>query len=151
MQATRAATVEVARALGARQVVFQCPARFTPTGEHVTWLTRFLGRAARADLVPAWEPRGAWPRDLVAGQCAELDLVHGVDPLREAARSRGLWTFRLHGVTGFRDRHTDADLGIIAGHLAPAGPSYMLFNNRRMGEDAVRLQALFRTPPDDPA
>jgi uncharacterized protein YecE (DUF72 family) len=142
VRAAWAATVEVARALAARLVVFQCPARFTPTDEHVAWLRRFFAGMAREGLVPAWEPRGGWPGDLVAGLCGELDLVHVVDPLRDEAVSRGMRYYRLHGVAGYRYRHTDDDLRAAARRLAPDAPNYVLFNNQFMADDAGRFQAL---------
>jgi uncharacterized protein YecE (DUF72 family) len=136
------ATAEVAGALGARIVVFQCPPRFTPTEQHVAWMRQFFVGMARGDLVLGWEPRGEWPPDLVAGLCADLDLVHVVDPLAESHLSKGLRYFRLHGVTGYRYLHTEGDLGAIAERLAPDAPNYVLFNNLFMGEDAKRFQAL---------
>ncbi len=144
VRAAWAATAEVARALGARIVVFQCPPRFTPTDEHVAWLRQFFAKAERGDLALAWEPRGEWPRDLVAGLCAELDLVHVVDPLREGAPAGGTRYFRLHGLTGYRYLHTEEDLQAIARALAPEVPNYVLFNNLFMGEDAKRFLALLQ-------
>ncbi len=136
------ATAEVAGALGARIVVFQCPPRFTPTDQHVAWMRQFFVGVARGDFGLAWEPRGEWPPDLVAGLCADLGLVHAVDPLAEAPLSKGLRYFRLHGATGYRYLHTEKDLAAIAERLAPDAPNYVLFNNLFMAEDAKRLQAL---------
>lgn len=137
-----AATAEVARALGARVIVFQCPARFTPTDEHVTWLRHFFQKVERDGFVMAWEPRGEWPGDMVAGICAELDLVHVLDPLQADPLSKGLRYFRLHGVTGYRYLHTEDDLRAITRKLAPDARNYVLFNNFFKGEDAKRFQAL---------
>ena len=144
VRAAWATTAEVARALGARTVVFQCPPRFTPTEEHVTWLRQFFAGVPRDGFLLAWEPRGEWPRGLVAGLCMELDLVHVVDPLREDTLSKGMRYFRLHGLTGYRYLHTEEDLKGIAQHLAPDAPNYVLFNNLFMGEDAKRFQALLQ-------
>jgi len=136
------ATAEVARALGARVVVFQCPPRFTPTDDHVLWLRQFFTGVARGEFTLAWEPRGEWPSALVAGLCGDLDLVHVVDPLREEPLSKGMRYFRLHGLTGYRYLHTEEDLHAILRHLTPDAPNYVLFNNLFMGEDAKRLQAI---------
>ncbi len=144
VRAAWATTAEVARALGARVVVFQCPPRFAPTDEHVAWLRQFFAGVARDGFVLAWELRGEWPPDLVAGLCAELDLVHVVDPLREAALSKGMRYFRLHGLTGYRYLHTEEDLKALVQRLAPDAPNYVLFNNLFMGEDAKRFLALLR-------
>ncbi len=147
VRAAWAATAEVARALAARLVVFQCPPRFTPTEEHAAWLRQFFRGVAREAFTLGWEPRGDWPPDLVAGLCADLDLVHVVDPLREEPLSKGMRYFRLHGLAGYRYLHTDEDLRAIARRLAPDAPSYVLFNNLFMGEDAKRFQALVQRRP----
>lgn len=139
-------TASFARALGARLIVFQCPPRFTPTAEHVENLRKFFGPADRAGFVMAWEPRGDWPGDLVRGLCRELDLVHVVDPLKQAPQNEGLRYFRLHGVTGYRYLYTDQDLRTLAGHCTGESPTYVLFNNLFMGEDALRFMGLLGQP-----
>ena len=144
VEAAWAATAEVAGALGARIVLFQCPPRFTPTEQHVVWLRQFFVGVARGDFVLTWEPRGEWPPHLVAGLCAELGLVHVGDPLAGEPLTKGLRYFRLHGVTGYRYIHSDEDLAAIAKRLAPETDNYVLFNNQFMAEDAVRFQALLQ-------
>ncbi|MBI4840687.1 MAG: DUF72 domain-containing protein [candidate division NC10 bacterium] len=139
-------TVAVARALGASLIVFQCPPRFTPTADHVENLRKFFESADRTEFVMAWEPRGDWPPDLVRGLCAELQLVHVADPLKQVSQSEGLRYFRLHGVTGYRYLHTDQDLQIVAERCATDAPTYVLFNNLFMGEDALRFQRLLGRP-----
>lgn len=135
-------TASFARALGTRLIVFQCPPRFTPTAEHVENLRKFFGTADRAGFVMAWEPRGDWPDDLVRGLCRELDLVHVVDPLKQAPQSEGLRYFRLHGVTGYRYLYTEQDLRTLADYYTGEAPTYLLFNNLFMGEDAFRFLKL---------
>lgn len=139
-------TAAVARALGASIIVFQCPPRFTPTADHVENLRKFFESADRTGFVMAWEPRGDWPTHLVRGLCAELQLIHVVDPLKQVQQSEGLRYFRLHGVTGYRYLHTDQDLQTVAGRCATDAPTYALFNNLFMGEDALRLQKLLGRP-----
>src|SRR5919107_4643081 len=56
-------TRECAEALGARVVLFQCPASFKPSRENVENLRRFFGGLKRGRMVFAWEPRGGWPRE----------------------------------------------------------------------------------------
>jgi uncharacterized protein YecE (DUF72 family) len=137
-------TLECARALGARVVVFQCPASFAPTGEHAANLRAFFRRARReaGDLVFAWEPRGAWPAGTVKALCAELGLVHATDPFKQAPQSgprQGPRYFRLHGNPGYtyRYRYSERELEQIAGWCR--GETYVMFNNDRMAEDAPRL------------
>lgn len=140
-------TLEVALAMGARVVVFQCPASFRPTERNVADLRRFFRRAARDGLAFAWEPRGGWPPELVRDLCAELDLVHCVDPLvaRETHGPFAYW--RLHGIGGYRYRYTDGDLGALVDRYreslaAGRSPVYVLFNNLAMLEDARRFRAM---------
>ncbi len=139
-------TAAVARAMGASVVVFQCPPRFTPTLAHIENLRRFFKGIDRTGFVAAWEPRGDWPPDLTRKLCAELDLVHVVDPLKQHPQSEGLRYFRLHGVTGYRYLHTDEDLRAVAQECGGDVPTYVLFNNQFMGEDALRLQKLLARP-----
>jgi uncharacterized protein YecE (DUF72 family) len=134
-------TLESARALAARVVVFQCPASFAPTPEHVRHLRAFF-RAARQDapgLVFGWEPRGDWPRSLVAQLCRDLGLLYVVDPFRQEPLPGRLRYFRLHGRTGYRYRYTDEDLETLLGLCGQDGIAYCLFNNLSMAEDAERF------------
>lgn len=136
---TRAA----ARALEARLVLFQCPASFTPSAQHVADLRAFFARVARDGLTFVWEPRGpGWSDDLVGGLCAELDLVHAVDPFQRSPERAPIGYFRLHGLTGARYRFTDADLARLRAWCAEHGEVYCLFNNLGMVEDALRFRAL---------
>lgn len=56
-------TEEIARTLGSKIIVFQCPAAFTPTGEHKRNLRQFFKRISRREYLFAWEPRGAMLED----------------------------------------------------------------------------------------
>lgn len=135
-------TLECARALGARVIVFQCPASFAPTEEHVANLRRFFrsARAEAGEIVLGWEPRGDWPRSLVRDLCAELGLRPVLDPLAGKPYP-GTWRyFRLHGRGGYRYRYSDADLREILSLCR--GTTYVLFNNAAMVENAQRFLAL---------
>ena len=141
-------TLAVARVLGASTVVCQCPASFTPSDEHVENLRRFFAAASRDGLRLVWEPRGgAWDATLVGELCAELDLVHGVDPFVTALVHGDIAYFRLHGIGGYRYRFTDDDLHRLVGWCRDAlGANwkavYVLFNNIAMLADARRFLAL---------
>jgi len=133
-----------ADALGATIIVFQCPPRFTPTPEHTANLRRFFSSIDRTGWRAAWEPRGAWTPDAVRGLCRELDLIHVVDPLKEAPLYGAIRYYRLHGLTGYRYVHTDQDLQRLKVACDEPLPIYCLFNNIFMAEDAVRFQGLLR-------
>ncbi len=134
-------TSSFARALGARVVVFQCPASFRPTRENVANMRRFFKEVDRGSPRFAWEPRGAWPEELVLRLCEELDLIHCVDPFKNRPLFGDFHYFRLHGITGYAYRYTDDDLTRLK-QCAGEKPSYLLFNNNWMEENALRLMQL---------
>lgn len=141
MQAWRA-TLAAARALAARVIVFQCPASFTPTPEHVRHLRAFfeaIQREARG-LILGWEPRGDWPRERIQALCRELGLLYIVDPFKHEPLPGRLRYFRLHGRAGYRYRYTDEDLRTL--RTLCKGTTYCLFNNMSMAEDAQRFLRL---------
>jgi uncharacterized protein YecE (DUF72 family) len=132
-------TLDCARALAARIVVFQCPKSFDPNPEHVENLRRFfsLTRKDAEDLILGWEPRGEWGDAAVKALCDELGLVHVVDPFARKGLTSGLRYYRLHGIDGYRYRYTDADLESLAAWCRDE--TYAMFNNLAMAEDAVRF------------
>ncbi|HVF57871.1 MAG TPA: DUF72 domain-containing protein [Pyrinomonadaceae bacterium] len=134
-----------AEALDARRVLFQCPASFTPTAENLKRMREFFGATKRGKLEFLWEPRGAWPDELVRSLCDELDLTHVVDPFvaRTVTTSRARY-FRLHGRGGWRYQYEDGELEELLSMLPRGKTSYVLFNNVRMREDASRFQELAR-------
>lgn len=145
-------TRAVARALRATVVVFQCPASFTPTAEHVSNLRQFLARVQQQQQPDgaeggrfwlAWEPRGDWPPALVQTLCAEWGLLHVVDPWVSPPLTPGPFYFRLHGRGGYRHRYTAAELTWLRAQVrAREAPGWCLFNNLTMREDARRLARL---------
>ena len=135
-------TRECAEALGARVVLFQCPASFKPMRENVGNMRRFFGAAARGALVFAWEPRGGWPRELVSELCEELDLWHAVDPFSERTLTPGRCYFRLHGRKGWRYQYEDGELEELHSMLPRGADAYVFFNNVHMREDALRFRRM---------
>jgi uncharacterized protein YecE (DUF72 family) len=133
-------TFAVARALRVFLVLFQCPASFRPTGANVAGLKKFFERAKRGKFFMGWEPRGDWDTELIASLCDELDLIHVVDPFRcNPAIPGKIQYYRLHGITGARHRHTDAELNKLKRFCAGKRPTYCLFNNVAMVSDAQRF------------
>ncbi|HLL77209.1 MAG TPA: DUF72 domain-containing protein [Pyrinomonadaceae bacterium] len=143
-EATRAS----AEALGARRVLFQCPASFRPVPENIRNLRKFFSSVGRDQLIFLWEPRGEWPRELIAELCAELDLTHVVDPLVERTVTPGRCYFRLHVRRGGRKTYEDEELSELYSMLPRGETSYVLFNNVRMVDDAGRFQRLMREEGD---
>lgn len=137
------ATAVVADALRADAVVFQCPASFVPTEANVSALYRFF-ETRNLRRVRAWEPRGAWPAHVVETICADLDLVHAVDPFAREPATYGLAYFRLHGNppgrVAYRYTYTDADLDRLRATCREYDDAYVLFNNLSMHDDARRFR-----------
>lgn len=131
-------TAVFARTLGATVIVFQCPASFRPTKDNVANMRAFFSAIDRDGFFFAWEPRGAWPPDVVKMLCQELDLIHCVDPFKNEPVHGAFQYFRLHGITGYAYRYTDDDLrrlhSLVGGRM-----SYVLFNNNWMKDDALRF------------
>lgn len=135
-------TQAIAQALEARFVLFQCPASFTPTEEHIANLRTFFREVDRGGLCFAWEPRGKWDDEQIAALCQELDLIHAVDPFQRLPVTEGTAYFRLHGRTGWRYHYTDNDLAQLLAWCRDYDEVYCLFNNVSMFEDAQRLWEL---------
>jgi uncharacterized protein YecE (DUF72 family) len=134
-----------ARALRARHILLQCPAKFTPTAKNVRQMRHFFNWIERHEFKLLWEPRGEWPSQLIASLCADLELVHVVDPFLAKSQTPDFVYFRLHGGRGFRQIFTKKQLENVARMIPAAAPSYVLFNNRNMLDDAAKFQNILRT------
>jgi len=136
-------TVDCARILRASAILFQSPASFRPTDEHVANLESFFGRVDRpAGIRLLWEPRGPWPSELVASICVSCDLVHVVDPFVNKPVTRGITYYRLHGITGSRHVYSDGELLRLREMVPPVGDTFVLFNNIPRAGDARRFGEL---------
>jgi uncharacterized protein YecE (DUF72 family) len=142
-------TLECARLLRASAVLLQCPRSFRATPENADRMRAFFAQAARPRAVRLlWEPRGPWPPDLVLELCRELDLVHVVDPLVDTTVTPEQIYLRLHGVTGARHVHTDAELAAVAAALPGTGTAHVMFNNLPRIGDARRFRAMLAAGSD---
>ena len=136
-------TVACAGTLNASSILFQCPASFKPTDENVANMESFFTRIARPPGVRLlWEPRGAWPPDVVASLCDALGLVHVVDPFVNQTVTRGVTYYRLHGITGSRHVYTDDELLRLRDMVPDAGETYVMFNNIPRANDSRRFTPL---------
>jgi len=102
-------------------------------------MRRFFSSVDRDGLKFLWEPRGAWPDDLVRSLCEELNLIHAVDPFVSRTVTPEFIYFRLHGGKGFKHVYSDEELQRLAEMISEA-PAYVMFNNIRMLDDATRFQ-----------
>jgi uncharacterized protein YecE (DUF72 family) len=137
-------TLDCARVLQATAVLLQCPKSFRPTSDNVGRMRAFLSQVERPAGRLLWEPRGQWPHELLVELCAELDLVHVVDPMQTETVTQEHTYYRLHGTTGARHVHTDEELRRLR-DLVDGRPSpYVLFNNLPRTRDAERFLALLQ-------
>jgi uncharacterized protein YecE (DUF72 family) len=132
-------TLESARALKAQTILFQCPASFTQTEEHIANLKKFITSIDREGLNLAWEPRGDWDSGVVKSICDELRLWHVVDPFVNKTTTLKRAYYRLHGRGGWRYQYEDGELEELARALPKRKESYVFFNNYKMTEDALRF------------
>jgi uncharacterized protein YecE (DUF72 family) len=136
-------TFQAAKTLGVFLVLFQCPASFRPNKDNLASLRSFFEKAKRGKFHMGWEPRGEWPPELIATLCRELDLIHVVDPFKEASVSVSkIRYYRLHGITGTNHHFTNEELHRLKEMCRGRVPAYCLFNNVSMILDAQRLIAL---------
>ena len=145
-------TLECAKALKARTVLFQCPARFQPIPENILNLKRFFSNIARGDLNFAWEPRGKlWEDAVIKELCDELTLWHCVDPFARPTVTPDNCYYRLHGIPRWRYTYEDDELRELVSLLPEKRLSYVFFNNITMKDDAVRFQKIVQEARDQSA
>ncbi len=135
-------TLACADALGARTVLFQCPAKFTQTKENIANLRKFFKKADRGQKNFAWEPRGPWDDKVVKKICDDLDLWHCVDPFVRPTVTPDRCYYRLHGIGGWRYRYEDGELEELVSLLPEENRSYVFFNNNVMTDDAMRFELI---------
>jgi uncharacterized protein YecE (DUF72 family) len=145
-------TRDIAQVLKAKAIVFQCPAKFTPSTENIENMRYFLANIDRGDFIFVWEPRGEWSGDVIAALCQDLDLVYCVDPLESKTAygpriipdliRDGVKYFRLHGGRDYRHQYGDDELARL--RELSDGEAYVLFNNITMYDDALRFKRLIQ-------
>jgi uncharacterized protein YecE (DUF72 family) len=137
-------TLKCAKALNARTILFQCPARFQPLPENILNMKRFFSDIDRGELNFAWEPRGKlWESAMIRDLCDELDLWHCVNPFERPTVTPDRCYYRLHGQPRWRYTYEDDELYELATLLPVNGLGYAFFNNITMKDDAVRFRRIF--------
>ena len=134
-------TKEIARAVNATIIVFQCPASFSESIENVSNMRNFFQSLSRDGLLFIWEPRGQWSDSTIVGLCQELGLIHCVDPLQRGPLYGAINYFRLHGGPGYRHSYSNEELEHLR-QIIGDRESYVLFNNMTMYNDALRFISL---------
>ena len=135
-------TLACARALEAKLILFQCPASFTQTPEHIRNLVHFFSRIERSGFTCCWEPRGPWEKEVIKELCEALHLWHVVDPFVTTTMTPEQCYFRLHGRQGWRYQYEPAELADLVELLPTEKPGYVFFNNSHMRQDALVFKQL---------
>ncbi|HEY0144195.1 MAG TPA: DUF72 domain-containing protein [Thermoanaerobaculia bacterium] len=136
-------TRDCAKLLRAQSILFQCPASFRPTDEHISNMRRFFTNVERPKGVRfLWEPRGdAWSDELILALCRELDLTHAVDPFDRPTVTPEHIYWRLHGIGNHYHTYTDDELQSLLAQSPPGGEAFVMFNNIPRPGDAKRFMA----------
>jgi len=135
-------TLESAKALGARTILFQCPAKFIQSPTNIKNIRKFFSKIERGDMNFAWEPRGkTWDTKTIEKICRDLDLWHCVDPFFHRTVTPEKCYYRLHGIKRWRYKYEQGELEELVS-LLPDGLSYVFFNNNEMFDDAMRFKQI---------
>lgn len=137
-------TLACAQKLRAKTILFQCPASFTQTPEHIADLVQFFLRIERSGLNCCWEPRGSWDKQLVKDLCEDLDLWHVVDPFVQSTMTPERCYFRLHGRQGWRYQYEADELADLVELLQGEETGYVFFNNIHMKQDALLFKQVLK-------
>jgi len=138
-------TLACARVLRATAILFQCPASFRAEPENIARMREFFAAIERPPSTRfLWEPRGAWPDDVIIDLCRDLDLTHVVDPFDRDAVPQALTYWRLHGIGNHYHVYTDDELRELVARLPSTGDAYVMFNNVPRPSDAGRFMAMLR-------
>lgn len=138
-------TLACAKALKARTILFQCPAKFTPLPENIDNMMKFFRGIKRGKLNFVWEPRGKeWTDDIIREVCTELDLWHVVDPFARPTVTPKKCYFRMHGIPRWRYTYEDVELDELGSLFPKRGLGYAFFNNITMKADAIRFEKMLK-------
>jgi len=137
-----AVTLASAKALKARTILFQCPAKFQPLPENILNMKRFFGEIDRDGFNLVWEPRGKWPDETIVELCDELGLWHCVDPFAHRTVTPDRTYYRLHGIPRWRYTYNDDELSDLSALIPKDRLAYIFFNNITMKDDALRCREI---------
>jgi uncharacterized protein YecE (DUF72 family) len=131
-------TKSAAEALGAKAVIFETPSSFLPGPDRLRDLYRFFKNASRGKLAFVWQPRGAEWGALADKVCAELGLIRGFDPLREAPPKKGAFLYMRPGLPRAASLGVDNLATIFA--AGDEAPSYLALSHAASFADALRVR-----------
>jgi len=142
-------TLEIAEILRAKVIVFQCPPNFTCENSNIKNLRQFfkkISKDAKGIYLGIEFRDTSWKESIVEQLCAELNLIHVVDPLHSKSFSlQEMRYYRLHGSydssgkINYRHKYSDEELEKVIS-LCTGEINYILFNNVYMYDDALKLK-----------
>jgi uncharacterized protein YecE (DUF72 family) len=149
------ATLEAAKVLKARILVFQTPTSFKATEENAGKIIKFIREIGLNEYIIVWEPRGDWwdNKDLIARVAESAGLYIDGDVLRGRIppREQDMIYTRLHGLGGkgevnYKYKYTIEDLKKLKSIISntKASTVYVLFNNVYAFEDAVEFKNIIK-------
>jgi len=141
-------TMRFAQALAAKVIVFQCPPSFRDIPENIGNMRKFFKSVKGSGFLFAWEPRGEWSEPTIKDLCAELGLIHCVDPFERMPLYGQYQYFRLHGGTRYRHHYSEQELQRLKDMVGDK-ESYVLFNNLNMYHDALAFDHLVTGEADE--
>ena len=140
-------TIEICRELGSDKVLIQLPPKCEVTNEALDVLKEF----AIKGVIILFEPRHpSWFQEDVLNFIRQNSIILCVDPFKNSPVKTGnIHYWRLHGRDGYRYgyKYTDEDLDELVNLINMHGDVdtvYVMFNNKFMFEDALRLRELLR-------
>lgn len=138
-------TEKVAEILQSRIILFQTPASFKPTNEHIESLKNFFEKIKSDRFIFVFELRNwPWERLLEVAETVGFVPVVTEENLDKRLPER-LCYIRLHGKKGYKYRYTDEELMALARRIiAMHKETYVFFNNLSMYEDALRLKKVIK-------
>ena len=143
-------TLRSAEVLRARVIVFQTPASFKPTDENISNILNFFKKWQSNEFSYVWEPRGQWDEDTVRMVLKETGISHAVDPFKGPYLGGDTAYFRLHGRgKGYRYEYSDEELQELLKMVPDQKPTYVMFNNTNMFEDALKFKEIAHQSPSD--
>lgn len=136
-------TLECAQILGAKSILFQCPASLKQTDENLENMRIFFRSIeTSSDIDLFWEPRGQWDANVVRSLCTELSIYHAVDPFVTESVTPAKAYYRLHGRTGWRHNFSDEELSVLWRLSQEQSWARIYFNNVTMIDDALRFKEI---------
>jgi len=140
-------------------IVIQTPAKMKMDNDSVKRIIEFFSYFADKlkemglNTLLGWEPRGKWlaNNELLRKVFGEIDkLIHIVDPFfHKEVIVKEIVYFRLHGkpYLNYKYSYTDEDFKVLLNEIdarkeAGAKKIYVLFNNVKMVDDALRFKRL---------